>query len=76
MLGIPLLRPWFARPARSVPEKAARAQPAAQSARGIGDRLGVRDHRDDGSAIAGLVVGLLLTLPVWALVVGLLLWLW
>ena len=35
-------------------------------------QLGVRDHRDDGSAIGGLLAGLTLSILVWALFIGLL----
>lgn len=35
-------------------------------------RLGVRDHRDDGSAIGGLLVGTSLAVLIWGLVVALL----
>ncbi|MFN2495705.1 MAG: hypothetical protein ABR608_07340 [Pseudonocardiaceae bacterium] len=35
-------------------------------------QLGVRDHRDDGSAIGGLLAGLTLSILGWALFIGLL----
>ena len=35
-------------------------------------RLGVWDHRDDGSAIGGLLAGLILSILAWALFIGLL----
>lgn len=35
-------------------------------------RLGMRDHRDDGSAIGGLLVGLVFAVLAWALIIALL----
>jgi hypothetical protein len=36
------------------------------------DRFGGRDHRDDGSAIGGLLVGLGLAILTWVLIIALL----
>ncbi|MGH3916634.1 MAG: hypothetical protein ACRDTC_24960 [Pseudonocardiaceae bacterium] len=36
------------------------------------DRLAIRDHRDDGSLIGGLIVMLLIALPFWVMAIILL----
>ncbi|MGH3931806.1 MAG: hypothetical protein ACRDTF_17735 [Pseudonocardiaceae bacterium] len=56
----------------SVTVKSERTGPAHRA-----ERLAVRDQRDDGSVIGGLVIMLAVALPLWAMViilVGSLLW--
>lgn len=66
-----LRRPLGAGPQPSVPPEST----AAALARRFG-RLDARDHRDDGSMIGGLLIGLCVGILAWALVIILLVVLW
>jgi hypothetical protein len=75
MHGISLSRPRLVHPDRKASRTKSGWAASAGPARRVG-RFAARDHRDDGSIVAGLLVGLVLTLPVWALMIALLLLLW